>query len=94
MPAGRPSVCGLCAGSGLGCLGPCGGLAGLVLGAIIGPLVWRSIAEDLGVLVSTSLPLVAGALVLLAVMGVAVVLALPPRWRAERLSLARLLRSE
>jgi ABC-type lipoprotein release transport system permease subunit len=71
-----------------------GGLAGLVLGGIIGPLVWRSIAEDLGVLVSTSLPLVAGALVLLAVMGVAVVLALPPRWRAERLSLARVLRAE
>ena len=72
-----------------------GALAGLLLGALIGPIVWSRIAEDLGVLDSTSLPPVwLAALLVLAVLAVAYMVALPPRWRASRLPMAKILRSE
>ena len=53
------------------------------------------IAEDLGVLDSTSLPPVwLAALLVVAVLAVAYMVALPPRWRASRLPMAQILRSE
>jgi ABC-type lipoprotein release transport system permease subunit len=71
-----------------------GTAVGLLLGAIVGRLVWRSIAANLGVLVSTSLPVLATAALIVAVVLVASLVALPPRWHAERLPLARMLRVE
>jgi ABC-type lipoprotein release transport system permease subunit len=72
-----------------------GALLGLLLGALIGPIVWTRIADDLGVLDSTALPPVwLAALLVLAVLAVAYTVALPPRWRAKRLPMGKILRSE
>ncbi len=73
-------------------------LAGVVIGAaagaVIGPLVWRTIAGGLGVQTVTRFPI--GVVPIVAVVGacVAVMVSLGPRVRAARLPLAATLRAE
>jgi ABC-type lipoprotein release transport system permease subunit len=69
-------------------------LLGLLLGTLAGAFVWSRIAEGLGVLKSSVLPLWSAALVVVAVLGMAAVVSVPPRWRAGRIRLAPVLRSE
>jgi ABC-type lipoprotein release transport system permease subunit len=71
-----------------------GALVGLLLGAVVGSAVWARIAEGLGALTSSVLPLWPAALVVLAVLGAAAVVSVPPRWRAGRIRLGPVLRSE
>jgi ABC-type lipoprotein release transport system permease subunit len=71
-----------------------GALLGLLLGAIGGSVVWSRIAKSLGVLESSVLPTWWVALVVVAVLGAAAVVSVPPRWRAGRIPLAPVLRSE
>jgi ABC-type lipoprotein release transport system permease subunit len=67
---------------------------GAAAGAVAGPLVWRIIADGLGVQVVTRLPVVVIPVAALVGAAVAVVLSLGPRLRAARLPLAATLRAE
>jgi ABC-type lipoprotein release transport system permease subunit len=71
-----------------------GAALGLVLGLVAGSVIWSRIAESLGVLESSVLPGWSVGLVVVAVLGVAAVVSMPPRWRAGRIPLAPVLRSE
>ncbi len=71
-----------------------GTVAGLVLGIVIGKAIWRIIADDLGVIVVTRLPMLAVAAVAAGVLVVAVAISAWPRWRAARVAPATALRSE
>jgi ABC-type lipoprotein release transport system permease subunit len=71
-----------------------GALVGLLLGTVAGSVVWSRIAEGLGVLRSSVIPLWSAALVVVAVLGVAAAVSVPPRWRAGRIRLGPVLRSE
>jgi ABC-type lipoprotein release transport system permease subunit len=70
-----------------------GAFVGLLLGAVGGSVVWARIAESLGVLDSSVLPTWSVGLIV-AVLVAAAALAVPPRWRAGRIRLAPVLRSE
>jgi ABC-type lipoprotein release transport system permease subunit len=70
-----------------------GALVGLLLGAVAGSVVWSRIAASLGVLGSSVLPAWWVGLVV-AVLIAAAVVSVPPRWRAGRIRLAPILRSE
>jgi ABC-type lipoprotein release transport system permease subunit len=75
-------------------IGAVGAVAGIALGVIAGPLLWRLIGEDVGVVIAPQLSLTAvvgGALGALATCGV---VSLVPRWRAGRTPVAEALRSE
>ena len=67
---------------------------GAMAGAIAGPLVWRIIAESLGVLTVTRFPVVFIPIAALVGAAVAVLVSLGPRIRAARLPLAETLRAE
>ena len=67
---------------------------GTLLGVIVGPMMWRIIATDLGVIVRPIVPVVAVALAVAIGLTIAVLLSLWPRWRAARLPLTVALRSE
>ena len=67
---------------------------GTLHGVIVGPMMWRIIATDLGVIVRPIVPVVAVALAAAIALTIAVLLSLGPRWRAVRLPLTVALRSE
>jgi ABC-type lipoprotein release transport system permease subunit len=67
---------------------------GALLGVIVGPMTWRIIAEDLGVIARPIVPVVAVALAAAIGLTIAVLLSLGPRWRAIHLPLTHALRSE
>jgi hypothetical protein len=67
---------------------------GTLLGVIVGPMMWRIIATDLGIIVRPIVPIVAVALAAAIGLTIAVLLSLAPRWRAVHLPLAHALRSE
>jgi ABC-type lipoprotein release transport system permease subunit len=67
---------------------------GLLLGLVAGSVIWSRIAESLGVLESSVLSGWSAGLVVVAVLGVAAIVSMPPRWRAGRIPLAPVLRSE
>ena len=71
-----------------------GTVAGLLLGTLVGPVIWRAIADDLGVIVVTRLPVLAIVAVVGGALVVAAVLSVWPRWRAVHVSPAVALRSE
>jgi ABC-type lipoprotein release transport system permease subunit len=68
--------------------------SGTLLGVIVGPMMWRIIATDLGVIVRPIVPVVAVALAAAIGLTIAVLLSLGPRWRAIHLPLTPALRSE
>jgi ABC-type lipoprotein release transport system permease subunit len=68
--------------------------SGTLLGVIVGPMMWRIIATDLGVIVRPIVPVVAVALAAAIGLTIAVLLSLGPRWRAIQLPLTHALRSE
>jgi putative ABC transport system permease protein len=67
---------------------------GAAAGAVVGPMVWRFIANGLGVQVVTRFPPFAIPVAFVVGLGVAVVVSLGPRVRAARLPLAATLRAE
>ena len=71
-----------------------GTVAGLVLGTVVGKAIWRIIADDLGVIVVTRLPVLAVAAVAAGALVAAVAVSVWPRWRAARVVPATALRSE
>ncbi len=71
-----------------------GALAGVLLGAIAGPAVWRLIAGGLGVIVVPRFPLLVAASVGVGAIVAAAAISIWPRWRAVELSAAEALRSE
>ena len=71
-----------------------GAFLGLLFGAMAGSLVWSRIAKSLGVLESSVLPTWSVALVVVAVLAAMAVVSVPPRWRAGRIRLALVLKSE
>ena len=71
-----------------------GGAVGVLLGALVGPWLWRIIANSLGVVVEPRFPLLIVAGIAAAAIVVAVAISLGPRWRAAHLSAAEGLRAE
>ena len=71
-----------------------GTASGALLGAIVGPLVWRLIAGDLGVIVVPVVPALGAALAVVIGLAVAVLVSLGPRWQAARHPLAKMLRRD
>ena len=67
---------------------------GIMLGAIAGPMTWRIIAADLGVIAHPVVPIAGVALAVASGMAIAAVLSLGPRWQAARIPLTIALRSE
>jgi ABC-type lipoprotein release transport system permease subunit len=65
-----------------------GAALGLLLGLVAGSVIWSRIAESLGVLESSVLSGWSAGLVVVAVLGVAAIVSMPPRWRAGRIPLA------
>ena len=71
-----------------------GTAAGVLLGAIAGPAIWRIIATDLGVVVVPRFPVVVALGVAVGALVAATAISVWPRWRAGHLSAAEALRSE
>ena len=71
-----------------------GTVVGAAAGAVIGPLVWRIIAGQLGVLTVTRFPVVFVPIAAFVGAAVALLVSLAPRLRAARLPLAETLRAE
>ncbi len=69
-------------------------MVGAPLGLIIGPMLWRALAESLGVVVIVDVPWMAIAGAVVAGIAVAAVLALAPARTAARRSIAAALRTE
>ena len=69
-------------------------LVGIPCGAVIGRLVWRAVAQGLGVAVETSVPVLAVAVLACAVIVVDTLVSLIPAYRAARAPTARTLRVE
>jgi ABC-type lipoprotein release transport system permease subunit len=71
-----------------------GVVVGATVGMVVGPLVWQTIADGLGVATVTRLPAATIPLAALAGGVIAVLVSLGPRWRAARQPLAEALRAE
>lgn len=69
-------------------------LVGIPCGVVVGRLVWRAVAQDLGVAVETSVPVLSVALLAGAVIVVDALVSLIPAYRAARAPTARTLRVE
>ena len=67
---------------------------GVCFGAIAGPVVWRMIASDVGVIDEPIVPVFGVALTVVIGMATAALISMGPRWRAARLPLTIALRSE
>ena len=69
-------------------------LVGIPCGVVIGRLVWRAVAQDLGVAVETSVPVLIIAVLACAVIVLDALVSLIPAYRATRAPTARTLRVE
>ena len=69
-------------------------VVGVPLGLVVGPMLWRALAESLGVVVLVDVPWTAIVASVVAGVAVAAVLALVPGRTAARRSIAAALRTE